>query len=97
MYIHGRVVSMRKAPYPSCSEDKLNFGVDNINEKKIKLFNEVIKEIADTQGLILVDIYSVLGTQDVSDYDCIHPNIEGQKKLAKAWISALEEKVVNKD
>ncbi len=55
------------------------------------LFNQAIKEVAEGYGLILVDNFDTLGPEEVSDYDCLHPNIEGQKKLAQHWISSLSE------
>ncbi len=84
------LVLMRTASFPSCSEDKLNLGIAKLTEEKIKLFNQVISEVANEYRLILVDNFKTLGPAEVSDYDCLHPNIEGQKKLAKSWITALE-------
>ncbi len=83
---------MRKASFPSCSEDKLHLGIDKVTEEKIKLFNQAIEEVASEYDLILVDNFNTLGASDVSDYDCLHPSIEGQKKLARAWIGALEKR-----
>lgn len=82
---------MRAAPYPACKEDKLRVGFDKLTQEKILIFNRAIEEAALKNGAIFVDIYNVLGPEDVSDYDCVHPNINGQKKLAQAWIGALEE------
>ncbi len=86
---YPNLVSMRKAAFPSCSEDKLRLGIAKITEDKLKLFNQAISEVANSYSLILVDNFGTLGPKDVSDYDCLHPNIEGQKKLAQTWISAL--------
>jgi lysophospholipase L1-like esterase len=84
------IISMRKAGFSSCSEDKLGLGIGKVTEEKLKLFNRAISEVASDNNLILVDNFNTLGSGEVSDYDCLHPNIEGQKKLARAWISALE-------
>lgn len=86
---YPNLVSMRQAAYPSCSEDKLRLGINQITQEKLKLFNQSIAEVAKAYDLILVDNFTTLGPGEVSDYDCLHPNIEGQKKLAQAWISAL--------
>ncbi len=81
---------LRSASYPACKEDKLGVGFDKLTEEKIQTFNQAIRAVTEEKGLIFVDLYGVLGPQEVSDYDCVHPNIEGQKKLARAWIEALE-------
>lgn len=80
----------RNAPYPSCKEDKLKVGIDNLSTEKVQGFNQMLRQFAADNNLIFVDLYPVLDSEDVSDYDCLHPNIEGQKKLAKAWIESLE-------
>jgi lysophospholipase L1-like esterase len=82
---------LRSASYSACKEDKLQVGFDKLTPEKIQSFNQALQEMASENDLIFVDLYSILTPSDVSDYDCVHPNIEGQKKLAKAWIKALEE------
>jgi lysophospholipase L1-like esterase len=81
---------MRSASYPSCKEDKLKVGFDKVTNEKILAFNKAIADFARENKVIFVNIYDTLGPEDVSDYDCVHPNIEGQKKLAKTWIEALK-------
>ncbi len=81
---------LRTAAYSACKEDKLQVGFDKLTAEKIQLFNQALREFAQENNLIFVNLYDVLEPSDVSDYDCVHPNIEGQKKLAKAWIEALE-------
>ncbi len=87
---YPNLVSMRKASLPACLEDKLGLGINKITEEQLKLFNETIKEVARDYNFILVDNFATLGPQDVSDYDCLHPNAQGQEKLAKAWIQAFK-------
>lgn len=87
---YPNISALRKASYPACSEDKLGIGVNKVTEEKIKLFNQTIKDVAREFNLVLVDNFDTLGPSDVSDYDCLHPNIEGQEKLAKSWIEAFE-------
>ncbi len=89
---YPNLVLMRQASFPSCSQDKLGLGIAKLTQEKLKLFNQAISEVATTYGLILVDNFNSLGPNEVSDYDCLHPNIEGQKALAKAWITALEKR-----
>ena len=89
---YPNLVLMRQASFPSCSQDKLGLGTTKLTQGKLKLFNQAISEVASTYGLILVDNFNSLGPKEVSDYDCLHPNIEGQKALAKAWITALEKR-----
>jgi lysophospholipase L1-like esterase len=81
---------LRTASYPACKEDKLGVGFDRLTPEKIQSFNQALQEFAQENDLIFVDLYNVLTPSDVSDYDCVHPNIEGQKKLAKAWIEVLK-------
>lgn len=87
---YPNLLAMRKAGFASCSQDKVGIGVERVTEEKIKLFNQAISEVASEKGLILVDNFNTLGSSDVSDYDCLHPNIKGQEKLAKSWIEAFE-------
>ncbi len=83
------VAMMRTASYPSCNEDTLGLNVERITEEKLQSFNQVVKDIATQHGLVLVDLYDTLGPSDVSDYDCLHPNMGGQEKVAQAFIEAL--------
>ncbi len=87
---YPNLILMRKAAYPACAQDKLNLGIDRVTEEKLRLFNQTIAEVASEYGFILVDNFTTLGSQDVSDYDCLHPNIGGQEKLADVWIEAFE-------
>lgn len=87
---YPNLTKMRTAAFPACQEDKLRIGVDRLTQEKIQTFNQMLREFAAESRLIFVDLYDVLGPAEVSDYDCLHPNIEGQKKLAKAWIEALK-------
>lgn len=87
---------LRSASYPACIEDKLRVGFDKLTSEEIRTFNQMISDFASENNLIFVDLYSVLSPSDVSDYDCVHPNIEGQEKLAEAWIEALEKGGENK-
>lgn len=82
--------AMRTAPHPTCQIDKLRIGIDKATPSRLQSFNQAIKEIAAENGLILVDFYEVLGPDEVSDYDCLHPNIAGQEKLAEKLIASLE-------
>lgn len=81
--------SFRTADIAVCKEDKLNIGINRLTPETLQKYNQTIKEVAQEQKAIFVDIYNVLGPTDVSDYDCIHANLEGQKKLAQTWINAL--------
>ena len=81
---------LRTALHSACQEDTLGVGVDQLSTEKIRSYNQIIQELASEQNLIFVDLYNTLSPDDVSNYDCIHPNIEGQQKLAEAWILALE-------
>ncbi len=81
---------MRTAGFDSCKEDVLKINVDNITTEKIIAFNDVIRELAEENDLILVDLYNVLGNGDVSEYDCLHLNINGQEKVAREFINALK-------
>ncbi len=81
---------IRTADFDACGEDVLQLNVENLTEGKILEFNEVIKEVAAEHNLVLVDLFGSLGPEHASDYDCLHPNIAGQEKLAQEFILALE-------
>ena len=52
--------------------------------------NPLIREIARTEGAVLVDQYAVLKDHpELYDPDCIHPNPAGEKALAQNWLNAL--------
>jgi len=87
---YPNLIKMRTAPYPSCKEDKLRVGFDKVTTERILAFNQAIKEVAQNSKVEYVENYDVLGPDDVSNYDCIHPNNEGQKKLAQSWIRSLK-------
>lgn len=87
---YPNLIKMRSATFASCKEDKLRVGIDKVTTQKILAFNQAIADFAREKKVIFVNIYDALGPGDVSDYDCVHPNIEGQKKLAKVWIEALK-------
>lgn len=87
---YPNLLRMRTASYPACQIDKLRIGIDEVTESRLQNFNQAIKEIAAENGLILVDFYKTLGPNEVSDYDCLHPNIAGQEKLAEKLIASLE-------
>lgn len=80
----------RTADFPACKEDKLNINITRLTPETLQRYNQTIKDVAESQNVIFVDVFNVLGPNDISDYDCVHANVEGQKKLAKAWIDALE-------
>ncbi len=81
---------LRSASYPSCGENIIGLQMGNFTNEKIKGFNEVISQVARENNLILVDLYGTLDASDVSDYDCLHPTIKGQEKIAKEFIKALQ-------
>lgn len=84
---------MRSASHPSCKEDKLKVGFEKLTSEKISIFNKAIDDFTKENNLVFVNIYETLGPEDVSEYDCVHPNIVGQKKLAKVWIDALKQEM----
>jgi lysophospholipase L1-like esterase len=81
---------IRTGKFKSCKEDVLHLNIENLTEEKILEFNEAIKELAEENNLILVDLFDSLDSEHISDYDCIHPNISGQEKIAEEFIKALE-------
>jgi len=83
-------VKLRQSYYPSCEKDKLGLGLDNLTKARIQEFNRVIKRIAKQNNLVLADLYPILGAPEVSEYDCFHPSIDGQKKIARQFIKAYE-------
>ena len=78
--------TMWQAGYPACG----NFPYDPaLVSWAIGQYNSVISGVASANGFTLVDLYPYLGAGDVSDYDCLHPNLSGQQKIANRFISGL--------
>lgn len=82
-------IKMRTASYPSCKEDKFGYRVKNLAQAKIKSFNNAIKEIAGKYNATVVDLYPILGSEDISELDCLHPNANGINKIAQEFIKNL--------
>jgi len=90
MFTYPNFPKMRSASYSSCKGNKLGLSLESLTEENIKAFNQAMQEVAAEKGVILVDIYDLLGPGDVSDYDCLHTNIEAQKKIAQEFIKVLD-------
>lgn len=84
------LIQMQTANYASCETNKIALNVETPAEAYIKAFNAIIRDIALDNDLIFVDIFPILGTEEVSEHDCLHPNISGQEKIAAEFIKALE-------
>lgn len=82
--------SMRSASFSACKENKLGLRLDLLTPERIESLNQAIRDVAAQNNLYLVDLYPVLGPNEVSDYDCLHPNLEGQKKIAQAFIAVFK-------
>ena len=77
---------MWQAGYPACA----NYPYDPaLVSWAIDQYNSIISGVALSSGSTLVDLYPYLGTGDVSDYDCLHPNLTGQQKIANRFIAGL--------
>ncbi|TSC93590.1 MAG: hypothetical protein Athens101428_631 [Candidatus Berkelbacteria bacterium Athens1014_28] len=77
---------MWQAGYPTCA----NYPYPpEIVALAISQYNSIISSVASQNGMTLVNLYPYLGTGDVSDYDCLHPNLSGQQKIADRFISGL--------
>jgi lysophospholipase L1-like esterase len=83
-------VRLRQSHYQSCKQDKLSLGsgLSNLDRARIKQFNQVIEKVSEQNNLILADIYQILSSAELSDFDCLHPSIDGQKKIAQKLIQA---------
>lgn len=91
IFTYPNFIFMRSANYSSCRENKVGVNLENLSQENILLFNQAIKNVVgDRKNIILVDIYNLLGPKDVSDYDCLHINLGGQKKIAAEFIRILE-------
>lgn len=87
--------SMRAAAYASCKETEKILGggirLENLDSANVERYSRVIRDIAAENNLSLVDLYKAdFGPEDVSDYDCLHFNLDGQKKVAREFIKALK-------
>ena len=91
IFTYPNFLSLRSANYPSCRENKVGVKLENLSEKNILLFNQTIRDvIGNRKNVILIDIYNLLGPEEVSDYDCLHINLEAQKKIAAEFTTALD-------
>lgn len=77
---------MWQAGYPACASYPYD---PALVSWAISQYNSIISGVASTYGFTLVDLYPYLGTGDVSDYDCLHPNLSGQQKIANRFIVNL--------
>jgi lysophospholipase L1-like esterase len=69
-------------PYKSLDSSLVAIGINYFNGK--------ISTATNNNGAMLVDLFnSDLGTGDVSEVDCIHPNLSGQQKIADRFIDRL--------
>lgn len=75
-----------QAGYPSCNAYSYD---PALIAYAIGLYNNKISAIANQYGLTLVNLYPYLGTGDVLESDCIHPNALGQQKIANQFIGGL--------
>ncbi len=86
---------MRAATYASCKETENIIGggirLENLSSENVERYNRVIRDVAVKNNLLLVDLYKAdFGPEDVSDYDCLHFNLDGQKKVAQEFINVLK-------
>lgn len=81
-------VEMKRANLPAC-EPHLNEVEEAALTWALSQYNSIVSSTASQYGFKLVDLYPYLGQEDISDADCIHPNISGQQKIANQFKSAL--------
>ncbi|MPZ99474.1 MAG: hypothetical protein GEU80_09085 [Dehalococcoidia bacterium] len=53
-------------------------------------FNDVIREVAGEEGMVVADLFGRLGASQLTS-DCLHPNAEGHAIIAGSILEALEE------
>jgi len=81
-------VEMKRANLAAC-EPHLNEVEEAALAWALNQYNSIISSTASQNDFKLVDLYPYLGQGDISDADCIHPNISGQQKIANQFKSAL--------
>ncbi|MFH1749522.1 MAG: SGNH/GDSL hydrolase family protein [bacterium] len=84
------LIKMQTANYPICEENSFDAEIQQPAEAYIQAFNTIIYDLASDNYLIYVDIFPILGKNEVSEHDCTHPNISGQEKIAQEFIKALK-------
>lgn len=90
LFTYPNFTIMRTANHVSCQENKVGVNLENLSETNVQKFNQAIKEVvAEKNNVILINIYNLLGPEDISDYDCLHLNANGQKKIAQQFINFL--------
>ena len=73
--------------YPSCAQYKTY--PSEIVSTAISEYNSKISSFASGYGATLINIYSSLGSGDILESDCLHPNASGQQKIANSFKSGL--------
>ncbi|MDD5627121.1 MAG: SGNH/GDSL hydrolase family protein [Patescibacteria group bacterium] len=81
---------MRKGGGPACQTNKIGLRLENFTPQNLEAWNQTIKDVAEEYNCTLIDLYPILNQNDVSDYDCLHPNLQGQEKIAKEFIKSLQ-------
>lgn len=95
---------MREADYPVCKKRNLSGAYKDYSPLIAKLplrdynqlisgvisyYNKVIEKVAINQKVILVDIYPYLNKDHISPYDCYHPSLAGQGKIAELFANKM--------
>jgi len=80
---------MKQAPIPACQNNPLSEQELALLNWALGQYNSAIASVANANGFTLVDLYPYLDQNDISDYDCIHPNLSGLQKIANRFIAAL--------
>ncbi len=83
-------LKVKQSDFPCQNQNNiLAINWDALTAERIQEMNIRIKKVALEYQAIVVDLYPILGVQDYSEYDCLHPNIAGQEKIAHAFVQAL--------
>lgn len=81
-------VEMKRAAFPAC-EPHLSEIEEAALAAALSLYNSAISNVASQHGFKVINLYPYLGQGDISEYDCLHPNLSGQQKIANQFISGL--------
>lgn len=78
--------AMWQAEYKACSNYPYN---QSLVSWAINQYNSIISSVASSHSFTLVDLYPYLDSDDVSNHDCLHPNLQGQQIIADRFKAGL--------
>lgn len=81
-------IAMRSEANPACTP--LTPEIEALATSFLQAYNSSITAAANENGLLLVNLYPIMGPEHLSTADCIHFNIAGEQKAAQKFVEAIK-------